>query len=449
MAKPSSATLFVFNVGFGDCFLLRFNYADASKRHVLIDFGSMHPPKGVGQTKVGNASAHMRAIASEIEALSGGTLDILVATHRHKDHISGFATAKDGDGPGDTIARLKPKAVLQPWTEDGDVAIDATMPKAQAARAMNQNASRKTLRAMESYAQNLEAYVDALAARHAFSERELEHLKFIGANNVANKGAVTNLQSMGKAGRPLFLKADDKPDLSLELPGVKVHVLGPPTIEQQEGVDKQAAHNDQEYWHLAALNLRGMRGFNCQGQAGAAGAAALFPGHVVAPPAYARWAKSKLAKLQLANMLAITTALDKAMNNTSLILLFEIGEGKKKKRLLFPGDAQFENWRYALSKPEYQEMLTQVDLYKVGHHGSLNATPKSLWRLFAHRHGDEEHAHRLVSVMSTLSGVYDGSAETAVPRSTLVEALGKESNLHSTDGKDANSLVERIEIAFN
>ena len=36
--------------------------------------------------------------------------------------------------------------------------------------------------------------------------------------------------------------------------------------------------------------------------------------------------------------------LDDQMNNTSLILLFEVF-GKK---LLFPGDAQIENWSYAL-----------------------------------------------------------------------------------------------------
>ena len=38
-------------------------------------------------------------------------------------------------------------------------------------------------------------------------------------------------------------------------------------------------------------------------------------------------------------------SMDDELNNTSLILLFEIG-GKK---LLFPGDTQWENWEYALS----------------------------------------------------------------------------------------------------
>ena len=44
-------------------------------------------------------------------------------------------------------------------------------------------------------------------------------------------------------------------------------------------------------------------------------------------------------------MLGIVRTLDQAMNNTSVILLFEVGN----KKLLFPGDAQIENWSYALN----------------------------------------------------------------------------------------------------
>ena len=76
------------------------------------------------------------------------------------------------------------------------------------------------------------------------------------------------------------------------------------------------------------------------------------------------------------------------MNNTSLILLFEVN-GKK---LLFPGDAQLENWSYALTEAQdtkkVRAMLADVDFYKVGHHGSLNATPrKLLWEAFKKRKG--------------------------------------------------------------
>ena len=40
----------------------------------------------------------------------------------------------------------------------------------------------------------------------------------------------------------------------------------------------------------------------------------------------------------------IVRAMDGALNNTSVILLMQVG----KKKFLFPGDAQWENWEYAL-----------------------------------------------------------------------------------------------------
>src|SRR5207244_3942308 len=98
-------------------------------------------------------------------------------------------------------------------------------------------------------------------------------------------------------------------------------------------------------------------------------------------PQYARWFLPRVQRIRGDQMLEIVRILDSAMNNTSVILLFEIG----KKKLLFPGDAQIENWSFALSKPECKKLLAEVDVYKVGHHGSLNATPKTLWNLFQNR----------------------------------------------------------------
>jgi hypothetical protein len=109
------------------------------------------------------------------------------------------------------------------------------------------------------------------------------------------------------------------------------------------------------------------------------------------------------------------------MNNTSVILLFEV----MGKKLLFPGDAQIENWSYALEDaPEAKKTRTlvrDVDVYKVGHHGSLNATPKQLlWENFSKRDG------RLHTFLSTLSGKHGRTrSRTEVPRRTLLEELEK------------------------
>ena len=118
--RPSELVIFTYQVGFGDCFLLRFVYASMA-RHVLIDFGTMGLPESA-------ESGHMLRIANDIADKCGGKLDIVVATHRHADHISGFAT-KNGTASGDIIAALARDAVvLQPWTEAPDLAVDAEGP---------------------------------------------------------------------------------------------------------------------------------------------------------------------------------------------------------------------------------------------------------------------------------------------------------------------------------
>src|SRR5206468_700282 len=120
--------------------------------------------------------------------------------------------------------------------------------------------------------------------------------------------------------------------------------------------------------------------------------------------------------------------------------LLEIGN----RKLLFPGDAQIENWAYALQNKKWCELLKDVNLYKVGHHGSLNATPKSLWRLF--RHKGDEHAHnRLATLCSTKSGKHGSSKSgTEVPRRVLVDELKANSGFNSTEDYKAPDRLSRV-----
>ena len=117
---PTSVDIRAYNVGFGDCLLVSFKYASGD-RHILIDFGSTSLPD---KRPAGN---HMERIAKRIATDSGNKLTAVVATHRHKDHISGFAMT-GGKGTGAIIRDLRPEVVLQPWTEDPALARDATAP---------------------------------------------------------------------------------------------------------------------------------------------------------------------------------------------------------------------------------------------------------------------------------------------------------------------------------
>src|SRR5262249_4933388 len=118
------------------------------------------------------------------------------------------------------------------------------------------------------------------------------------------------------------------------------------------------------------------------------------------------------------------------MNNTSVILVFEIGG----KRLLFPGDAQIENWEFALGQKQYRTLLSGANVYKVGHHGSRNATPISLWKLFKNKTVDAQATRRLPARMWTMEHKQGSEAShTEVPRRTLVTELKRQSNLFSTE----------------
>jgi hypothetical protein len=79
---------------------------------------------------------------------------------------------------------------------------------------------------------------------------------------------------------------------------------------------------------------------------------------------------------------ALALAMNNATNNASAVLAFELSKGGKV--LLFVGDAQAGNWRSwsdeewddGNSKVTVADLLGRTVLYKVGHHGSHNATMK-------------------------------------------------------------------------
>lgn len=418
--RPTELTLRSYNVGFGDCFLLTFHYPQELK-HVLIDFGTTRAPEGKDTSK------HLIEIAKSIKEACGGKLHAVVATHRHKDHISGFSLAS-GKGPGQIIRDLKPDLVIQPWTEDPDAQVDAIAPTSVTRNAIRQ-ATREHLVMLDDMNQ-FAGYVKSASARLRGSHLNgiKAQLEFLGDDNdLANRDAVENLRSMGRKSR--YVYAGDKSGLESILPGVKTHVLGPPTLEQHAGIRKQSATNADEYWQIASAQANFWAKRGRIARAGAPGASTLFPKYVESRrPWDMRWYRYQAQREQAENLLSIVRILDNQMNNTSVILLFEVNG----KFVLFPGDAQFENWQYALSDPKTVERLAAVGLYKVGHHGSRNATPKTLWNGFSSKGGKSKKG-RLVTLLSTLDHVH-GTEErhTEVPRQTLLTALGKESELHDT-----------------
>jgi hypothetical protein len=286
----------MYRMGIGDCFLLTLEYdaplADGrDDRHVLIDFGSFRRPQ----------DPSFADIAASIATHCRGKLDIVVASHRDKDHIAGFADP----AAFQVLRALAPSLVVRPWTDDPVVGWAGR---------------RRVPRPRDD---------DGDRAPRGVEER-----------------ASRNLVLMGQQGRLAYLESGRARAIERELPGTRVRLMGPP---------------GRDGW----------------------------PGGIC------------------------------SVNDTSLILLFTVTDGRDSKRLLFPGDAEAGSWAKALEGRECRKLLEQVDLYKIGHHGSEPASPPELLGVWRRTPGRPR-----VGLLSTRAGVFGSfSRGTEVPSRRLLEDL--------------------------
>src|SRR5687767_6327808 len=88
----------------GDCFLITFTSGAASSR-LLIDCGSFR--------NNGASIARLKTITGEIgKALGGSPLDVVVGTHQHNDHVSGFFHCKEA------FRKMKVQQVWLSWLDN-------------------------------------------------------------------------------------------------------------------------------------------------------------------------------------------------------------------------------------------------------------------------------------------------------------------------------------------
>ena len=396
--------------GIGDCHLLRFPKPDGRAYWMLIDCGVHSSVSGGPDT--------MARIVADIAEVTDRHLDVVVVTHEHTDHLSGFLT-EAGAFAGFTVGE-----VWMAWTENpaDPQARELDTYKQQALSAL-QMTSQRLDRAAQMSA-HLSAVRTGLDALLGFS---------FGAKGDRVRAARDAATSLAK-GRIRYLEPTDPPIMPPQLPDLRIYVLGPPRDARLLGLtDRSSETYGAAFgfgWPVARA-LSGAFAAGCAESGGTADQAAPFDSNLgtdfahlaasgaVDPPAdvpsdiaaFARdryfsaastagpavrarrrtkttdpnaqdqsWRRIDLDWLGAGADLAMQ--LDNRTNNTSLVLAFEFTDTQRV--LLFAADAQVGNWLswqdrhwlvdgHAVTGPD---LMARTVYYKVGHHGSHNATPE-------------------------------------------------------------------------
>jgi beta-lactamase superfamily II metal-dependent hydrolase len=334
----NAITIRMYNVGFGDAFLVRIPVG-SGQRKILFDCGSIEAAENVAMKDV-----VQRIVQDATDADGKPRIDVVVATHRHKDHVSGFESA--------AWAGVEVQEVWMPWTEH------PTDPEARKIRTTQAG---------------LALALDSSLSTRPAAAAEAARARSIVANSLmlTNDKAMKLLHS-GFVGDPSrwFLPepqgADSKRSRTFTtpaLPGIKVHVLGPSRGE--DVIRDMDPPTGKSYLRLQVAVNGGAGGLPAPfkpefGRSQRDNGAALMPAEL-----------DEIHKAGSSSDLAVAVALDKAVNGTSLMLMLEVSG----TFLLFPGDAQWGTWNAAMRDPEWGDLLKRVAFYKIGHHGSHNATP--------------------------------------------------------------------------
>ena len=397
--------------GLGDCFLVTFPRPDGKPPfQMLIDCGVL----ARDSQHMTRLAEHIRDTLRSDQPAGAPRLDVVVATHEHQDHLSGFNQARA------VFDDLDFGAVWLGWTEN------LTQPQIKKIKEAKKKAGDKLKEAKKKAEEKLKragapaaalaGTLDDLSALFSFSADD----DGPGTRTIAE--ALEYLKVRGKAaGGPEYLEPGTGPLPLAGVDGVRVYVLGPPRdpILLKGSEVTEQLKKDGVVYHLAAT---GEAGTNALVAAFAAAAGVPEPDgdryHPFAeehrltetipnPLDHSRrpkpnpyfdlvrpfigatynapgkeWRQIDHDWLTAFGQLALD--LDSDTNNTSLVLAFEfVGTGEV---LLFVGDAQVGNWRswanLEFKVPDREKPVPAHDLiartvfYKVGHHCSHNATLK-------------------------------------------------------------------------
>ena len=345
----------MYRVGFGDCFLVTF----PGPHHVLVDCG-VHAAGDIGT---------LDRVLDDLETETGGRLAVVIATHAHEDHIAGFLRGAD------RFSRFTIGEVWLPWSEN------RSDPVARGLRA------------------RLAAVRTALELQFAAKKPSRDVIDILSnAAAKRNEPALANLRAgLGAGAGVEYLETGQLREAPGGITGLTVNVLGP---TRDEAFLRRMDPPKAERYLSATAGGQIVQG-------------ALYPFSDPQEPEEGGPRLTEAQRVALVRAVELSPeslafALDRAINNLSIVAVFRY----RGKALLFAGDSQYGGWKSWLDLADSGDILGDLTFYKVAHHGSENATPKSA--LEAMRTG------RVTAMLSTQNEPWP-----SIPDQPLMDALGR------------------------
>ena len=256
LPEPGELIVRMYRQGLGDCFLLAFGTDNPQKpRYVLIDCG-VHSRQTDGPKR-------LLQVMNDLAAATANRLDVVVATHEHADHLSGFVqkgspflsddlkigelwvawTERRGDRQADELRKKRgsaqkviDKAVEQARqrAEQGlaEALLHLTDFERPAEGSVDREAVKKAIRALAADSPEQQALF-ASVTKEFLGDGEAE----LGAAGSAKKEPSSNELALGllavKARQTTFCEPGMTPPLAIPgVPHARVYVLGPPRNEK-------------------------------------------------------------------------------------------------------------------------------------------------------------------------------------------------------------------------
>lgn len=389
--KINKILIRMYRIGTGDFFILQFKKGNTVSFRMMIDCGCIKAGK-----------ANFKPAVEDLATLTDKTIDLLVITHQHADHINGFEKCPD------LFDKFKFKKVWFAWTEsDTDsIANDYRANYSELGIGINKVVTKLNDLIKENY-------YETLFSNEIGGDFMLEGKKHF-IQSLTSLNALNPVQGLGVVGQPLptmvelfkdynVIKEDTKVEclnpgeVQCDLQGaegIRFYILGPPrdrlfldeTKVKVENFEPREEKSTIDFSFLSALDTTATYGslanlpfdkeFEAVSDEESIRKVYLEGGD---------WRKIDHDWLFSAGKLAMRY--ERSINNTSLALAIQFENSERV--LLFTGDAEYVNWsswykdlewpvkiKGQIVQKKVDYFLNKTVFYKVGHHLSQNGTAK-------------------------------------------------------------------------